>query len=722
MSERVQDGHRSVIEDELKHWIAQRGYSASQRKPERYREIISASSRALQAPREVYAYLEERYDSWFKAQEVTGLYFPRFEQYDTEDRAFLAKNDPLINMGLAQYSTSSFVLETLFQTGNEAIRCAALSHWAPLEWLRNHSRTLRENEIEALLTNPHLEAQPFLEFCLEKGGPFSSLPDVKWIKCIVIASMNECFTEEGRIRYRGGADEGFAGYYNYLNLVELLWSLADSAPVSLEWARCLAFALKTCVLPSKPRSDFLDLIQRWQAPVEFISKYSQDERSIFEHVRMNLARRVAPDDALFEKFRDHEDRALRVSFYERFKPQSISELEHLAFRDGKDFVHAALCNEDIVRRKEFSSTLLALASRISSDERELVAEKIREIEEENIRRLLDNNHTGISGLDESASQMLQCIRIMREVFGDPAPESCYFYALFLDLAERLEQQAQNQSEIPQEFSQKLAYLRKFLEGLYYSLSKEARALKDHQDLLVVAHDDATERVLWTRTNTNQVFQEGWTSEYFREVDSPSLINLANQYLQREWLHHPVLDAIFFDSLLAHQIIYQGEEFKKKIGSSDSQKAKNLYEKVDGNFTKLNRAIRRRRLVSWPILITLTVLSISCVGYLRGVIGADITIILSAVVATVGLVYVSSPLEFLESQEIRNLQVLQNLYDSLDKQFINPKLISQQLFKLAEQGIEIHPLIFHMLDKMKAIRSSAVIYPCSRPTGSKALLT
>jgi hypothetical protein len=710
MSESGSELHRSLHEEELKQWIVHRSYSSTQLRKERYREIVSANSRALQEPKDVFDYLQSRYELWVKEQEKRDIYYPQFEEYNTEDREFLSKNHPLINLALAQFSTSAFVLETLFQTGKEAIRCATLSHWAPLGWLRNHSRSLRENEIEALLMNPYLEAQPYLEFCLEKAGPFSSLSDIKWIKCIIIASSNPCFSEEGRRKYRGGEDEEFAGYYSYLSLVDLFWGLAKQVDTNINWARCLALSLKDCVLPHKSNPEILELIKRWETPTEFASKSLAEERHVFEQVRVNLARRIVPDTTFFQDLQHSEDIALRASYYLRFKPLSVKEIEHYALKDGKVFVRAALNNKDIVKNKIFIQKLLELAVEIGDEQKELVEKKIQQIEEEHIRRLLASEQAVLGNLDDSASQLLQCIHAIRDVFGKPDEGSCHLYSLFLDLTERLEAHAQETNEPSHVFSKKLNYLRDFLESLYYALSKEARALRDFQQLMLPQVDDASQRSLWERGNAEEAFREGWTAKTFREVDMPSLVNLVESYLDRSWLRHTLIDAILLDALLANQALHAGESFKRGLGSRNKKKAQKLYDKVDGNLDKLVGLIRLRKLLSPLSILLLFVCGSFSFAWFQGYITEDVALFLPALAFLLFVVYFFNPIGDLDVEGVKHLKKLQKVYDSLNTPYINPHFLKLELFDLVKMGVSIHPLIFLMIERMQQKSCYAARYP------------
>jgi hypothetical protein len=126
------------------------------------------------------------------------------------------RNDPLVNLGLAQFTKDCEILRTVYRTGDVAIKCAVLSNPLLGEVFRSlsaHGSVLQQyffdsedegkdfirsadNElIEAYFTNPSIAAGT-LESLFSRSDLFSSLDDLRWRVLVTSALQNPRLHQE----------------------------------------------------------------------------------------------------------------------------------------------------------------------------------------------------------------------------------------------------------------------------------------------------------------------------------------------------------------------------------------------------------------------------------------------------------------------------------------------------------------------------------------------
>ncbi len=166
-------------------------------------------------------------------------------------QALRGRNEPLINLGLAQWTTNREVLKGLFVDGELALRCAVLSNpqLGGVFWGLSGIDLFTEDEhrdfalqsdprlLEAYLGNPSLP--PDVLNCLfEKTGPFKDIDESRWTEALLFAAKNPILHHEYESPAYASSWDGFSGATHGAPVIAA-WRLLDTLPATQHWAAVL---------------------------------------------------------------------------------------------------------------------------------------------------------------------------------------------------------------------------------------------------------------------------------------------------------------------------------------------------------------------------------------------------------------------------------------------------------------------------------------------------
>ena len=146
------------------------------------------------------------------------------------------RNDPLIDLGIAQYGASSAAIKRVFDRGDKGIRCAALlsPHVGPSALMRrgwlDHDGivALVESgsapELEALAKNEFL-TDDAIEHLLERSEEFSGLADGQYLPMLMWLGKNPRMSKPYDDRVLDGSAE-----YLHGRVFHLAWELRVRFP------------------------------------------------------------------------------------------------------------------------------------------------------------------------------------------------------------------------------------------------------------------------------------------------------------------------------------------------------------------------------------------------------------------------------------------------------------------------------------------------------------
>jgi hypothetical protein len=351
----------------------------------RYRNAIETAKLILLPPPNVCEWLAKR---------AENIESSRWSSDEGIDKVLLARDDPLINLGLAQYTISDEVACELFarlpgadasqRQHNLALRLGVLSNQslssgalsfglvrsvfgkdkvACLNWLN----TADTSEIWALFENPTL-GDDFLCDFLEGKESWGNVVDDK--RPIAIAAL--AGNERMKAQYEGPMD-GWAEF-RHGKVFDAAWGLARSAPLTRDWADVLSMLFGAC----RPISldSPADALLRWHRPSEDDKAAEEKARNnkmghlgSFQSVRMNLSRLASRHDrkAALAALQNG-DVAVRCAAY-MSAALSAEQIAAAFERDRLFAVNHALLNEELWRSEETREALRKISWQAVKDDK-----------------------------------------------------------------------------------------------------------------------------------------------------------------------------------------------------------------------------------------------------------------------------------------------------------------------------------------------------------------
>lgn len=336
--------------------------------------VIAQEYLAHATPETVYA--------WLKAN--AGELGPLFSSPLPDEllKALVARNDPIINLGVASVATDPDILRDLWRSGDQAIRNAIAGNpyrdQGILGIFRRHSWA-DEAELTAALqdgnpdfiklwcTNPALEFRSLKE-AFSREGVYEKLSDERWIAVIYWGLQNPNLTVRDD-RHHEGTD--FPAYRAGWDLLLTLPNTRTNAYVLCErYSKLNTFAASYETLLDEKLADIFTEREKWQhqhkdgeilflrrAFERWTAAASPDsnardkegkEAYEFQTLRQDVAAAVANHGKEITSFiKGHDDVHVRRGYYRAGRFVNAVEVQAGFVKDGKDFLEAAIYNENL---------------------------------------------------------------------------------------------------------------------------------------------------------------------------------------------------------------------------------------------------------------------------------------------------------------------------------------------------------------------------------------
>ena len=275
----------------------------------------------------------------------------------------LRRNDPQIDLLLAEFGRSQSVLERVFERSCMSTRAVACSNASlfvggklnryrldhsdePLFWRVIQNGSLAE--LRALCENPHLSSRMYDGLLNSWVGNEGSridenlrTSDERFMQIVRFLAENPRLKIDREDSHERHYLDGFADY-EYGLLFSGCWRLAEIVPVNETWARILSQLYLKMKPAYKPYDDVSALLERWHPDQE--GKYANTRI-----LRQTLAAHyIAPTVETL----NHEDEAYRRAFYRTFDPEQkdFRDLDWMEWRNRDKFCEYDLeANEKIWR-------------------------------------------------------------------------------------------------------------------------------------------------------------------------------------------------------------------------------------------------------------------------------------------------------------------------------------------------------------------------------------
>ena len=286
-----------------------------------------------------------------------------FNANQTLEYLLFRRNDEMINLGLAQYATSSRVIKRLFNSSSVGVRCALLKSktfgWAAMKYL-SYVPKLRMVELEAFVHNEFL-SDVILEWMLGRANIFSFLSDFQYRLVLRWLGLNRRLSTPYNEHYCDGWSD-----YSYNKVFKCAWELAETLDVSQENAEALYCLLTNAVEPSNAFVDIGEVLSRWR-----IDELLVPPREPIYTYSYLLRTRIADLLTVCKELQLSDDLAVRESFYRRFSIDS--NLRDYVAQDGEIAYFAMLKNTHFWRNAENREILRCLGWEVSDPRSHMTA-------------------------------------------------------------------------------------------------------------------------------------------------------------------------------------------------------------------------------------------------------------------------------------------------------------------------------------------------------------
>ena len=286
------------------------------------------------------------------------------------EHTLLARNNKLINFGLALYATEPSVVYQLYQTGEHTIKRACLSgrsvkrvflknSWVMEHGVLSHIIANYEDEgalelLQAIFENPFLPDSVLVDL-YTKNDIFADVEEDVWVCIVGLTYRNKRIATPCDDSIIDGYDE-----YQYNEVLHSAWRLFETIPVTTDNARMLVF-LSENLVPSRPYDmDVLNVIQRWCSD-------RARGKSLFADVRARLVCLLKVYDNHFKKLKDSEDVALRRGYYQNTNDVTAEKIDKCFAKDGKVFLDEALYNEAYFKSNDVRERLFHACCNVEDD-------------------------------------------------------------------------------------------------------------------------------------------------------------------------------------------------------------------------------------------------------------------------------------------------------------------------------------------------------------------
>jgi hypothetical protein len=286
------------------------------------------------------------------------------------EESLLARNDNLINLGLALYANEPAIGYKLYRSGDSVLRRAVLSGRtirgrAANSWVLNddvipdlieaerqraasdkHDDFFDDDGISLLrelLQNPSIPDH-LLEAVFKKSDPFSDLDDDLWVKFVHMTCMNKRISTPYSETWMDGYAE-----FTYNAVFYAGWKLFREFPVNNDSALVL-WDLSYKLHPKTHDIDIFEIMERWRSD-------DKDKEKSYSRVRSGLVRVIGNHSNEFKGLQKSGDLALRRGYYERVSNVKYEDVEAWFERDGKEFLDSALNNTSFFKNEDVRDAL-----------------------------------------------------------------------------------------------------------------------------------------------------------------------------------------------------------------------------------------------------------------------------------------------------------------------------------------------------------------------------
>jgi hypothetical protein len=326
----------------------------------------------------------DRVFAWLQARASR----PKDSPSDTDpqvEKSLLARNEPLINFGLAQYGIEDDTVKTLFNSTDPAyrpaLRLAVLSNQALVTHQAYHSGNLTEalighrrnagewlpelsnEELRALFTNPTLDDSFLIDFLEQKTG-WHELDERRQLFVLRALAKNPRMTAH----YKNVIMDGYAEY-KHSAVFSAAWRLAETAPVKIPWCWALQELFRQTTASSMMKEP-LEVAKRWFPDPADVKVAAAEASALesgylgaFAQLREEIARLAvqgSSSGAKLDGLLAHEDLAVRLAAC-RHGNLKEAQITAAVARDPKFVFGEVVRNEWLWSRAATRETLKTLA-------------------------------------------------------------------------------------------------------------------------------------------------------------------------------------------------------------------------------------------------------------------------------------------------------------------------------------------------------------------------
>ena len=291
------------------------------------------------------------------------------ERSDEIELLLFKLDDPLINLGLACYGDNLDIIRSLYQSSCFEIRLATLGNKkAYQDYIGPFHSLLRKSEIEeillfgdsqeqeALLNNPNISSEILFNL-FSKKKCFSSISESHWQNLISYSIGNR------KLRTSPDYNVYSVHHNNWIKAITAGWLLGEIVSVNDSWAYILLGMYEKLHVLEINDKKIRDLSNRWNQPDS-----SSDDEDIYFNIRIKLADLIPINSKTISQFSETEEKVLKSSFYKRFVPVNLDELDKYWRLDGELFIINAIKNEKILNSKKFLSKIHSICEELDNND------------------------------------------------------------------------------------------------------------------------------------------------------------------------------------------------------------------------------------------------------------------------------------------------------------------------------------------------------------------
>ena len=288
---------------------------------------------------------------------------------DKIEYLFYQLDHPLINFGLACYGDNTDIIRSLYECSTFEIRVATLGnkkifqdHERPYDNLLQKFEIKeillsgKSEEQEVILKNPHISSELLLDlFC--KTNMFNSISELDWQKLISYTIGNK------KLQTLPLTYPFMTNYKKWEEVISSAWQLTKNVEVNDDWACLLMGVYEKLYKIELPVIEINKTINRWQKP-----NTDKDNVDAYFSIRLHLADLMPINSGTEKKFTDSNDPAIKASYYKRFVPESINEVDKYLEIDREQFFLFAVQNENIINNKNLIKRIHEFSLELDYDE------------------------------------------------------------------------------------------------------------------------------------------------------------------------------------------------------------------------------------------------------------------------------------------------------------------------------------------------------------------